>query len=161
MSRTPLEIVSEVEIATPCSARWEEMTGNKYVRFCSACKKNVYDISDLTAKAALALIQQREQGLCLRLFRRADGTVLTADCPGGSRPRGWAPWVWVTAAVAVVIGWVGLLVGARSLGFRDPFWFVGVGRDGGKNECREVMGDIGPRNFQPPGNRDPDIEPDQ
>jgi hypothetical protein len=159
MTRTPLEIVSDVEIATPCRASWDEMRGDNYVRFCSHCQKNVYDISDLTAKAALDLIEQKEHRLCLRLFRRADGTVLTADCLGGTR-RGWRPWVWAAAAIAMMIGWFGLLMGSRSLGIRDPFSFFGLGRDGGKNECRETMGKPAPPRV-PPAQPGGNIAPEQ
>jgi hypothetical protein len=35
----------------------------------------------MTAAEAAALIAGREGRLCARLFRRADGTVITADCP--------------------------------------------------------------------------------
>ena len=80
-------LLSRVRVASPCSARWEAMSGDERARHCSACDKTVYDLSALTADAAEALLRERGEGLCVRLFRRADGTVLTADCPVGGRRR--------------------------------------------------------------------------
>ena len=38
-----------VEIAAPCAAKWEEMTGDAQLRHCAACELNVYNLSELTA----------------------------------------------------------------------------------------------------------------
>jgi hypothetical protein len=80
--RVPLE---QLRIANPCPARWEEMEGDDRVRFCGACKKNVYNLSALQRSEAEALVASREGKMCATFFRRADGTVLTADCPVGQR----------------------------------------------------------------------------
>lgn len=79
----------KVEIASPCTARWDEMDGDERARFCKLCTKNVYDLSGLTRADAEALLQRTEGGVppCVRFFQRADGTVLTADCPVGWRRR--------------------------------------------------------------------------
>jgi hypothetical protein len=57
------------------------MEGNDRVRFCAECKKNVYNLSALTRRDAEALLRRTNGDLCTQLYRRADGTVLTADCP--------------------------------------------------------------------------------
>jgi hypothetical protein len=88
-------ILNGLQIAAPCSADWASMEGDGRCRTCALCDKQVYDISTLGADEALALIREKEGRLCLRLWRRADGTVLTADCPVGRRARArrrlWAP----------------------------------------------------------------------
>ena len=61
------------------------MRGDDRVRFCDSCSKQVYNVSDLTADEAVALIQKSDGHACVRLYRRKDGTVLTADCPVGIR----------------------------------------------------------------------------
>jgi hypothetical protein len=61
------------------------MRGDGRVRFCDSCSKHVYNVSDLTADEVVALIQKSHGQSCVRLFRRKDGTVLTADCPVGMR----------------------------------------------------------------------------
>jgi hypothetical protein len=87
MSR--LTILDDIRIASPCPAEWAEMVGDDRARFCASCSKHVYNISAMTAEEATALIREREGRLCVRIYRRNDGTVLTADCPVGvrSRPR--------------------------------------------------------------------------
>ena len=68
-------------VASPCSADWEAMPGNAQVRFCNQCQLNVYNISAMTRKQAEALIASTEGRLCTKLYRRADGTIITQDCP--------------------------------------------------------------------------------
>jgi hypothetical protein len=81
----PLSVLNDLRIASPCPASWHAMRGDDRVRFCDSCSKSVYNLSDLTAAEATALIRESEGRLCVRLYRRADGTVLTADCPVGLR----------------------------------------------------------------------------
>ncbi len=81
----PLNVLNDLRIASPCPATWDAMQGDARVRFCDSCSKRVYNISSLTAEAAVALIRESEGRLCVRLYRRKDGTVLTADCPVGLR----------------------------------------------------------------------------
>jgi hypothetical protein len=59
------------------------MHGDDRVRFCSRCSLHVYNLSALTRDAAEALVNEKEGRLCTRFYRRADGAVLTADCPHG------------------------------------------------------------------------------
>ena len=82
MARISLEAV---KVASPCSISWEAMTGDDQVRFCHDCKKKVFNLSALSREEGEALIEERTEGMCVRLYRRADGTVLTADCPVGLR----------------------------------------------------------------------------
>ena len=76
-----LTILEDLRIATPCCESWDEMAGDDRVRFCRACSRAVYNIAAMTSDEVAALIASREGRLCARLFRRADGTVVTADCP--------------------------------------------------------------------------------
>ena len=85
------DFLSSLRIASPCHAKWEEMkrvddgAGNAgAVRFCGMCRKNVYDLSAMTSDDAVATIQRQEGTICVRLFRRHDGTVLHRDCPRGA-----------------------------------------------------------------------------
>ena len=72
-----------IEIASPCSASWDEMVGDNRVRFCRQCKLNVYNLSEMSREGADAIIDEHEGRTCVRLYRREDGTVLTRDCPVG------------------------------------------------------------------------------
>lgn len=73
--------LQEIEIAKPCQASWDKMVGDDQVRHCSLCHKNVYNLSAMSEAEALELLQEKEGNLCVRLYKRADGTVITSDCP--------------------------------------------------------------------------------
>lgn len=75
--------LAQVRIAAPCPADWERMIGNEQVRFCALCNLNVYNLSGMTRLEAEQLIAQREGRLCVRYYRKADGTILTKNCPVG------------------------------------------------------------------------------
>ncbi|HYY55806.1 MAG TPA: hypothetical protein VE842_00670, partial [Pyrinomonadaceae bacterium] len=74
-----------VRVAAPCSADWEAMIGDDRARFCGQCRLNVYNLSGMTKREAEALIAGAEGRLCVRFYRRADGTILTENCPVGLR----------------------------------------------------------------------------
>jgi len=77
--------LQKIRVARPCPARWQDMAGDDRVRFCSQCARDVYNLSALTSDEALALVRSHSGQICGRLYRRPDGTVLTADCPVGTR----------------------------------------------------------------------------
>lgn len=95
----PLEAL---EIASPCKADWDAMAGDNRVRFCGSCHKNVYDFSQMSRAEAQSLLLEKEGNLCARLHRRADGTVITSDCPIGTTPPRRPLW-WVGAAVSALL----------------------------------------------------------
>lgn len=70
-------------IATPCPAKWEDMTGDDKVRACALCQKNVYNISNMTRSEAEELLSENDSSLCVGYYRREDGTIITDDCPVG------------------------------------------------------------------------------
>lgn len=78
-----LPVLENVRIAAPCNASWDEMR----VRFCGHSGKSVYNLSAMPREEAEALLAEKEGQMCVRLYRRADGTVLTADCPVGVKRR--------------------------------------------------------------------------
>ncbi len=73
-------MLDNLQIAKPCDARWEDMRGDDRVRRCDLCQLNVYNLSSFHRVEALELLEQTEGRVCLRLYQRADGTVITADC---------------------------------------------------------------------------------
>ncbi|MGD9685298.1 MAG: hypothetical protein AB7W16_29360 [Candidatus Obscuribacterales bacterium] len=80
--KSPLD---DIRIAAPCHEDWDRMTGDERTRFCQSCSKSVFNISELSKKDAEALIRSKQGELCIRLYKRADGTVITDDCPVGLR----------------------------------------------------------------------------
>lgn len=77
--------LDHVTVAAPCNVGWDNMVGNERVRFCGQCNLNVYNLSGMTKPEAEHLIAQAEGRLCIRYYRRADGTILTKNCPIGLR----------------------------------------------------------------------------
>ena len=75
--------LDNVKIASPCSQDWNQMIGNDRRRFCGDCKLNVYNLSGMTRTEAENLLANSEGRLCVRFYRRADGSILTEDCPVG------------------------------------------------------------------------------
>jgi hypothetical protein len=61
------------------------MAGDERVRHCTLCSLNVYNFAEMTRDEVRALILRTEGRVCARLYRRADGTVITRDCPTGMR----------------------------------------------------------------------------
>lgn len=102
--------IHDIKIASPCPADWNTMTGDDCQRFCGQCQLNVYNIAEMTMDDAEILISESEGKVCLRLFRRKDGTVITKDCPKGVaavRAKMVKMWCAATALIAFVISYRG------------------------------------------------------
>ena len=83
--------LNETQVASPCRAEWALMAGDDKVRFCQGCQLHVYNLSAMDVEEAADLIASHDGQLCVRFYRRLDGTVLTRDCPVGveeARRRG-------------------------------------------------------------------------
>jgi len=61
------------------------MIGDERVRFCGQCSLSVYNLSSMTRADAESLIARTEGRLCVRFYRRRDGSIITKDCPVGLR----------------------------------------------------------------------------
>lgn len=109
----PLE---HVKVAAPCPADWEKMVGDERVRYCNQCSRHVYNLSGMTRREAEGLVTSAEGRLCVRFYRRPDGTILTRNCPVGlSALKRRAAHV-ATAMMTAVLGFfagLGLNLGAE------------------------------------------------
>jgi hypothetical protein len=83
----PKEVqLNNIRIASPCPADWEKMVGDDWKRHCAECNLNVYNLSAMTERQVQELIAATgSKRLCVRFYRRADGTVVTQDCPWSLR----------------------------------------------------------------------------
>ena len=77
--------LDNVRVAAPCNVDWDTMYGNERVRFCDQCQLNVYNLSEMTKGEAERLVGGAEGRLCVRYYRRRDGSILTQNCPVGLR----------------------------------------------------------------------------
>jgi hypothetical protein len=103
MKNNPLD---NIKIASPCGANWEEMLGDNRKRFCAECKLNVYNISGMSQREAEDLLINSEGRVCIRLFKRHDGTVLTENCPVGLTKIKQKVSRIATAAFALIFGFM-------------------------------------------------------
>ncbi len=63
------------------------MKGDGAVRHCERCALNVFNLSEMNQAEASELVAKSEGNICVRFYRRADGTMLTKDCPVGLAAR--------------------------------------------------------------------------
>lgn len=96
--------INNLKVAKPCLASWENMSGGDRTRFCSLCELNVYNISEMTAAEVQALIGTSGGRVCGRIHKRADGTVLTRDCPVGLRKYRQQAAKYYGAALSTILG---------------------------------------------------------
>lgn len=106
--------IDRLRIATPCPVSWEQMSGDNRVRFCDQCQLKVYNITALSRAEAQSLIASSEGRLCARIYRRADGTILTSDCPVGLRALRMRISKRAAAVFAVLAGLAGTGFGQQS-----------------------------------------------
>jgi hypothetical protein len=106
--RPELDPVDHIEIPTPCSVPWDSMYGDQRIRHCGSCRKDVYNVSELTRAEAMALIASREP-VCLRIYRRPDGTVVTNDCWSRLRAARRRGGMWALVAMLATVRWVRLV----------------------------------------------------
>jgi hypothetical protein len=96
-SRARLPVLDNLRVATPCTARWDLMTGDDRVRHCDQCQKSVYNLSGMTRDEAEALVIERSGKLCARYYQRRDGTIVFSDCKRDDHHR------WVAAGAAALL----------------------------------------------------------
>ena len=114
--RSNISLLDEIKISAPCLESWEAMEGDERVRRCNGCKQNVYNLSGMTQSEAEDLLQTHEGGLCVRLYQRNDGSIITKNCPTGVRAlreRAVKKWVAISYAVAALALGVWRVAGSR------------------------------------------------
>lgn len=121
----PVSPLDNLSVAAPCHAKWSEMTGDERARFCQLCHKHVYNLSAMSRADAEALVKEKEGRVCVRFYRRADGTVITDNCPVGLR-RVRDRLRWIGAGLAALLGVVasGMIAAASSRRTSVKSWFV-------------------------------------
>jgi hypothetical protein len=86
VSHLSLNVLS---VPSPCAVPWKSMAGGDRVRFCGECRKDVYNLSAMTAAEAEGLLRNAAAAPCVRFYRRLDGTVVTTDRCGNRAARTW------------------------------------------------------------------------
>ena len=105
-----IDALDAITIPIACPVPWDEMRGDDRTRFCGQCEQHVHDVSELTRAEAVQLVTAAGKTACLRLYRRQDGRVMTADCMG-RRERAWkwlhhySPWAAALSMRLARPGW--------------------------------------------------------
>jgi len=141
-AKRALPMLDQIRVASPCNAEWNEMVGDERVRFCLSCEKNVYNLSSMTRDAAEALLRERMGNeLCVRFYQRADGTILTQDCPEGVKKKR-------RKKLALAIAGAGAMAAAAATAFTKTTCTKGQAIAGAVavqgDWAGPTMGDVGP-----------------
>lgn len=96
--------INKLKIAAPCPASWENMAGDERTRFCELCELSVHNISEMTQTEVRTLVTGATGRVCGRLYRRADGTVMTKDCPVGLKALRKKTARMAASVIATVLG---------------------------------------------------------
>lgn len=76
--------LDSIVIENPCKVDWNSMTGDEKTRFCGQCKLNVHNISEMEDEEIRELFKtssdSNSKQLCLRMYKRPDGTVVRRNC---------------------------------------------------------------------------------
>jgi len=78
--------LDSLKVASPCDASWADMVGDDRVRHCGQCDKKVFNLSAMTRREAASVLAE-EAAPCVRFYQRADGTLMTSDCPVGRKKK--------------------------------------------------------------------------
>lgn len=90
------------------------MIGDARARFCGSCDRHVYNIVGLSRSEIESLVENTEGRLCVRMYQRADDTVLTQDCPVGLRALRKRAATFAGAALSTLLGLVSIGYGQDS-----------------------------------------------
>jgi hypothetical protein len=98
--------LDRIRVAKPCPMAWSEMVGDEKTRFCTKCQHRVYNLTEMTSAEAERLLADREGRLCLRYFRRADGRIMTRDCPVGEKRANTQRKIMAVGLIGFLFSWV-------------------------------------------------------
>jgi hypothetical protein len=98
-----------ITLGTPCSMKWSDLKGDDRVRDCKKCEKKVFNVERMTNAEILNLVKSGQPAPCLKLYRRLDGTVMTADCKN--------QWAKIAFDYTVHVVALGLMLATGGLGW--------------------------------------------
>jgi len=142
--------LNDLKVASPCEESWEAMLGNERKRYCGSCQLNVYNLSGMSQAEAERLVAEAEGRLCVRFYKRADGSVITQDCPVGWAKIKNRAKVLATAAFSLILSlFSGLMFASyfgkpKDFGKRIPAIFS-VPESTPDQKVYPLMGNVAPR----------------
>lgn len=78
--------IDSLAIDLPCPIPWSHMKGDDKIRRCDVCDLNVHNLSAMT-EVEIGEFLEANAGvrICVNMFERPDGTIVTDHCPAGLR----------------------------------------------------------------------------
>lgn len=134
--------IDNLRVASPCHVPWDSMTGSNRVRNCNSCRINVFNIAEMTAVEAEHLIHTHDGRLCIRLFKRADGTVITNDCPVGFRLYQKRVARYAGAALTAILGLFSVSFGQKQDKQSNDASKAGIVRTANEKHETELTGTV-------------------
>lgn len=67
------------KIEKPCPANWDEMQGDEKRRFCEHCQLHVHNLSAMTAKEQMTLLESRSDRVCVSYVANPNATPVSSD----------------------------------------------------------------------------------
>lgn len=113
MAPNDSDSLDRLRIASPCQRKWEGMAGDDRLRHCTLCDRDVYNLAEMTRDEIGRVLAAGDDGACVRLTRRSDGTLRTRDDPPAA-PARWSRAG--RAAGAMLLSAVALASGCASAG---------------------------------------------
>ncbi|MBY0549458.1 MAG: hypothetical protein K2W95_19435 [Candidatus Obscuribacterales bacterium] len=78
--------IDSLAIDLPCPIPWTHMKGDDKIRHCDVCDLNVHNLSAMTEyEIGDFLAANAGVRVCVNMFKRPDGTIVTDRCPAGLR----------------------------------------------------------------------------
>src|SRR5262245_40876038 len=99
-------VLDTISVESPCAVPWTTMHGDDRSRFCTQCRQNVFNISEMSRADAEEMIRSKNGRLFVRYYQRADGTSSTRECSSRWRRKLAMAMGLFFAAVAAMFGWL-------------------------------------------------------
>lgn len=78
--------VDSLAIDMPCPIPWSHMKGDDKIRHCEVCDLKVHNLSAMTEDEIGEFLEANAGvRVCINMFKRPDGTIVTDRCPAGLR----------------------------------------------------------------------------
>ena len=103
-----------IQIKSPCTKNWDDMSGGARSRFCAHCNKQVHNLGEMPRDAIERMACESGGNLCVRFSRDEGGKIITLDYEKGKMTRRR-----MLLTILASLG-AGSLLGAASYVLRKP-----------------------------------------
>lgn len=100
----------DLRVSSPCPKSWDDLVGDRRVRYCGQCRLNVYNLAEMSPEEVERVVLKTEGRLCGRLYDRGDQTATVQNCPRSGFRKKMA--ALLTVSAVLLLG--GLAWGLRS-----------------------------------------------